>query len=291
MNDNPVTVTVLGLGHDHAVALAAEIDERWGEALAIAVNETDEAAAIWNVIVYCGDKTQAEGLRRVLMGWDARLGESRIDGLPDTDWVRKSLEGLQPVRAGRFFIFGAHDRRLRHDGGIAIEIGAGTAFGTGHHGTTAGCLLALDAILKKHRPRNVLDVGCGTGVLAIAAAKALSAPVLATDIDPEAVAVTRNNARANDVARLVKTATAPGLSAPLIRQAAPFGLIFANILARPLIGLAGDLSAALARGGCLILSGITCDQEHSIKATYRNRGLRPLRVLRLGNWVTLIFTK
>jgi ribosomal protein L11 methyltransferase len=189
--------------------------------------------------------------------------------------------------AGRFFLHGSHDRERRRHGGVPLEIDAGTAFGTGHHGTTAGCLLALDAILKRRRPKRILDLGCGTGVLAIAAAQATKRKTLATDIDPEAVRVTQLNAALNGVGPLINGVTAPGLKHCRIASAAPYDLIFANILARPLISLAQGLKSILAPGGNLILSGLTCEQVRWVAAAYRNRGLVCSQTLLLGNWATL----
>jgi ribosomal protein L11 methyltransferase len=206
------------------------------------------------------------------------------------DWVRQSLEGLAPVTAGRFFLHGAHDRHRRPAGGIALEIDAGTAFGTGHHGTTEGCLRALDRILKRRSPAGILDVGCGTGVLAIAAARAAGRPALASDIDPEAVRVTLANAALNGVKPLIRSLAAAGLSHPVIAGQAPYDLIFANILARPLVALSTGLSRVLAPGGALILSGLTIDQMRWIEATYRSRGLVLSSRIRRGNWTTLVFT-
>jgi ribosomal protein L11 methyltransferase len=211
--------------------------------------------------------------------------------LPQRDWVRQSLEGLAPVAAGRFFLHGSHDRERRRSGGISLEIDAGTAFGTGHHGTTEGCLRALDGLLKRRKPRRILDLGCGTGVLAIAAARATGTPALATDIDPEAVRVTLANARHNGAAGLVRGLTAPGLKDHRIHKGAPYDLILANILARPLVQLAAGLTAILAPGGDLILSGLTRDQVRWVMAAYLNRGLRPLTVGMIGNWATLHLTR
>jgi ribosomal protein L11 methyltransferase len=214
-----------------------------------------------------------------------------VAALPEVDWVRRSLEGLAPVVAGRFYLYGSHDRERRRGGGISLEIDAGTAFGTGHHGTTSGCLLAFDALLKHRSPRGILDLGCGTGVLALAAARALRRSVLASDVDRVAVAVTRANAGNNGAASWVGTVFAPGLKHRRIAEGAPYDLIFANILARPLIALAGDLAHGLAPGGTLILSGLTPDQEQTVRAAYRNRGLIPVSPLRIGNWSTLVFHK
>jgi ribosomal protein L11 methyltransferase len=252
------------------------------EPLAVTINETDEANNHWETVAYFATDADAEEARRLL-----HLLSGIISELPDKDWVRHSLEGLAPVVAGRFFLHGSHDRERRRHGGVPFEIDAGTAFGTGHHGTTAGCLLALDAILKRRRPQRILDLGCGTGVLAIAATLAAKRRTLATDIDPEAVRVTQLNAALNGVAPLLHGVTAPGLKHTRIAHGAPYDLIFANILARPLISLAHGLASILAHGGNLVLSGLTRDQVRWVMAAYRNRGLIPVQTLFLGNWATL----
>ena len=255
------------------------------EPLAVTINETDEARSLWETVAYFATAADADEAKRLL-----QLPSGIVSELPDRDWVRHSLEGLAPVIAGRFFLHGSHDREVRRHGGVPLEIDAGTAFGTGHHGTTTGCLLAFDAILKRRKPERILDLGCGTGVLAIAAAQATKQKTLATDIDPEAVRVTRLNAALNGVAPLLRTVTAPGLRHTRIANDAPYDLIFANILARPLISLAHGLKTILAPGGMLILSGLTRDQIRWVSAAYRNRGLVAGRTLLLGNWATLVFT-
>lgn len=284
------TLTIDGLTEAKAGELASFIEDLESPPLAVTLNETDEAGRIWNVVAYFADEAQARDA-----GEHVRplLGDSSftIAALPDVDWVRRSLEGLAPVAAGRFYLYGSHDRTRRREGGISLEIDAGTAFGTGHHGTTSGCLLAFDSLLKRLSPARVLDLGCGTGVLALAAARALHRPVLASDIDPVAVAVTRDNARNNGALPLIAALTAPGLRHRGIADRAPYDLIFANILARPLIALAGDLARSLAPGGTLILSGLTHDQEQAVRAAYRNRGLFPASPLRVGNWSVLVFVK
>ncbi len=280
------TLTLAGLQLGEAQKLAARIEDDWCiEALAVAVNETDEARGRWETIAYFEDESGARAAETVLTLHGA------IAPLPDTDWVARSLQGLAPVTAGRFFLHGSHDRLRRRSGGIALEIDAGTAFGTGHHGTTEGCLAALDALLKRTRPRRILDLGCGTGVLAIAAARALRRKVLASDIDPEAVRVTRRNAARNNAGPLVAAIAAPGLKHAGIARGAPYDLIFANILARPLVALAPGLSQSLGPGGALILSGLTLDQSRWILAAYRNRGLVPSRRMARGNWATLVLTR
>ncbi len=253
------------------------------EPLAVAINETDETRGLWEVVAYFADAGEAERARSAV-GGDIRLLASR-------DWVRESLAGLSPVSAGRFFLHGSHDRQRRRRGGISLEIDAGTAFGTGHHGTTEGCLSALDGLVKRQRPSRILDVGCGTGVLAIAAARVTGAKVLASDIDPEAVRVTARNAHANGVGPRVRALTAAGLNDIRIARAAPFDLVFANILARPLAELARGFSLILSPGGHLILSGITGDQQRWIAALYRNHGFLAESAIRIGNWATLVLTR
>ena len=276
-----LTVPALTLAAAEETANRFEIDFRI-EPLAVTINETDEAKNLWETVAYFASEAEAHEAQQLL-----QLSSGIISTLPDTDWVRHSLEGLAPVVAGRFFLHGSHDRKRRLHGGVPLEIDAGTAFGTGHHGTTAGCLLALDAILKQRKPKRILDLGCGTGVLAIAGAQATKRKTLATDIDPEAVRVTQLNAALNGVGPLINGVVAPGLKHMRIASAAPYDLIFANILARPLISLAQGLTSILAPSGNLILSGLTRDQVRWVSAAYRNRGLVCSQTLLLGNWATL----
>jgi ribosomal protein L11 methyltransferase len=211
--------------------------------------------------------------------------------LPDQDWIRLSQEGLPPVRAGRFFVYGAHDAGEVPPGVIPMKIEAGMAFGTGHHETTALCLGALSDMAKRRRFANVLDLGCGTGLLAIGAAKLWRRRVLATDIDPVAIEVTVENARANGVAPLVRAATAEGLTHPTIAGTAPFDLILANILASPLTQLAPAIARALAPGAMLVLSGLLTWQENMVVSFYRPHGLILRQTRRDGPWSALVLEK
>ena len=225
-------------------------------------------------------------LRAVLadVGVDAAIGR---EALPEIDWVAKSLEGLQPVRAGRFLVHGSHDRQKRLPGDLAIEIEAGLAFGTGHHGTTAGCLEMIEMVVRREHPKNALDLGTGSAVLAIALAKLAHIPVLATDIDPVATRVAAQNALLNKVSRYIETRTAPGFHDPIFRRRAPFDLIVANILARPLMRLAPDMAHSIKLGGSLILSGILERQRNAVIAAYVGQSFRHVRTLWRGEWVTL----
>ncbi len=214
-----------------------------------------------------------------------------FDTVEAKDWVKASLEDLVPVPAGRFVVHGQHDRERIAPNKIGIEIEAALAFGTGHHGTTRGCLLLLDHVLKAWRPRRVLDLGTGTGVLAIAAAKALHEKVLASDIDPPSVQVARENARLNVSGHLVQAIRATGFAAPQFATAAPFDLVLANILANPLRQLATPMARHLAPSALVILSGLLTPQAPGVIAAYRARGLVPVRHLRIEGWSSLLLRK
>lgn len=215
--------------------------------------------------------------------------EITVAPLPDQDWIRLSQEGLPPVRAGRFFVYGAHDAGTVPHGVIPMKIEAGLAFGTGHHETTALCLAALSDIARQRQFFNVLDLGCGTGLLAIGAAKLWKRRVLASDIDPVAVEVTRDNARANGVGPLVTAVTAEGLTNPLLANAAPYDLLIANILAGPLTQLAPAIQRALAPGAVLLLSGLLTNQEKLVTSFYQS--LRFVGARRSGPWSALVLEK
>ena len=214
-----------------------------------------------------------------------------FDTVEAKDWVKASLEDLVPVPAGRFVVHGQHDRERVAPNKVGIEIEAALAFGTGHHGTTRGCLLLLDHVLKAYRPRRVLDLGTGTGVLAIAAAKALHQNILASDIDAPSVRVARENARLNGVGNGVQAIRATGFSAPEFSARGPFELVLANILANPLRQLSGPMMAHLAPKAFVILSGLLNHQAGAVIAAYRARGLVPLRHLKIDGWSSLLLRR
>lgn len=217
--------------------------------------------------------------------------EVRVILLPDQDWIRLSQEGLPPVRAGRFFVYGAHDAGIVPPGVIPIRIEAGLAFGTGHHETTALCLSILSALAKQRRYRNALDLGCGTGLLAIGAAKLWRDPVLGSDIDYEAIAVARENALANEEGPRVRAVLADGLGNPAIAARAPFDLILANILAGPLTRLAPQIGANVAPGGTIVLSGLLTWQENLVLSFYRAQQFVLRRTYRDGPWSALVLER
>ncbi|RUU75061.1 50S ribosomal protein L11 methyltransferase [Mesorhizobium sp. M7A.F.Ca.MR.362.00.0.0] len=276
-------------GKTESVSIFAALDAAFEEeGLPIAVLEVDEDKDIHEVSLYAdGDVDAVETrLNDILAGLSLSKPIER-EALPDIDWVAHSLEELKPVRAGRFFVHGAHDRRKRHSGEIAIEIEAGLAFGTGHHGTTAGCLEMLERVVRREHPRNALDLGTGSAVLAIAVAKLAHIPVLATDIDPVAVRVAAANARLNHVKALVETVTAPGFHHPVFGKRAPFDLIVANILARPLMRLAPQMAGHIALGGSIVLSGILDRQRDAVISAYVGQNFRHVRTLHREGWVTI----
>ena len=209
--------------------------------------------------------------------------------IPRKDWVLESLHGLKPVTAGRFVVLGAHDRGCVPANRIGIEIEAAQAFGTGHHGTTHGCLLTLDRLCKFAKPRRILDLGTGSGVLAIAAARSFRRGVLATDIDALAVRIARGNARLNRVGNLVCVRRANGIDFPALRARAPFDLVLANILLTPLQKLASPMSAAVAAGGRVVLAGLLKSQANAALAAYRQFTLE--RRIELDGWTTLVLKR
>jgi ribosomal protein L11 methyltransferase len=258
------------------------------DAYPLGLTEVDEAADQHEVSLYA-DADDASVVERIRARLDGIVdpGGIRRETLPEIDWVVHSLKGLKPVRAARFFVHGRHDRDKRRINDIAVEIEAGQAFGTGHHGTTAGCLEMIARVAEREKPKNALDLGAGSAVLAIGLAKLARIPVLATDIDPVAVRVAEGNVRLNGMQALVETCAATGFQHPVFARKGPFDLIVANILARPLMHLAPDMARHLAPGGSLILSGILDRQRRAVLAAYSNQRFRHLATLHREGWVTL----
>lgn len=217
--------------------------------------------------------------------------EMRIVAIEDENWVARALDGLPPVQAGRYFIYGSHSAAAVPANAIGLRIEASYAFGTGHHGTTRGCLIALDNLLKRRRFENALDLGCGTGVLAMAFARSVHRLAVATDIDPLAASKTRENAQINRAAPYMRISAGNGFRAAYIAESAPYDLIFANILAGPLVQLMPGIRKHLAPGGNAILSGLLDEQANRVMGAARTLGLRVLRRSALEGWVTLVLER
>jgi ribosomal protein L11 methyltransferase len=219
-------------------------------------------------------------------------GALRIAQVPDRDWVREVQSRLHPIAAGRYFVHGSHDRAARPATGIAIEIDAQAAFGTGHHGSTRGCLLALNALKRRGaHVRRALDLGTGSGVLAIAAARTWPATVLATDMDRESIPIASQNVRANRCVGSIRVIQATGFRNSTLSRARGYDLVMANILARPNIRLAPEIARALAPGGHVILSGQLVAEERRVLAAYRNHGLTPRDRIHLDEWSTVVLAR
>ncbi|HLX14624.1 MAG TPA: 50S ribosomal protein L11 methyltransferase [Bradyrhizobium sp.] len=247
----------------------------------------------WDITVHFGQAPDQSAVRELVALAAGREAANAVsfDTMEAKDWVKATLAELVPVRAGRFVVHGRHDRAKVPPNKLGIEIEAALAFGTGHHGTTLGCLLLLDQALKAHSPRRVLDLGTGTGLLAIAAAKTLRRKVLASDIDPLSVRVAADNGRLNSTGDLVETIRATGFSAPQFARRGPFDLVLANILANPLRQMATPMSRHLAPGALVILSGLLAPQAGAVISAYRARGLVLRRHIRIEGWSSLLMCK
>ncbi len=295
--NSPQRATVVGrLATDEATA--RRLMERFGECFA-----PEEAAASafatpgrgWSVAVHFRARPDEPAVRALiaLVAGEEAAHALVFEEIAETDWVQASLAGLQPVAVGRFIVHGAHDRARVKPDRIGIEVEAALAFGTGHHGTTRGCLEELGRFAKKRRgsPPRVLDVGTGSGVLAIAAAKGLHACVLAGEIDKLAAAVARRNATLNGVAGSVEVIRADGVADARFRHGAPFDLAFANIVLAPLKRLARPLARLLAPNARLVLSGLVPSQAAAAVAAYRPHGLVFERRLLRDDWITLVLRR
>ncbi|MEM9055797.1 MAG: 50S ribosomal protein L11 methyltransferase [Pseudomonadota bacterium] len=274
----------------------AEIEAAWDHLAwtdpspAGAVDAKEDTRLTWRLDAYAETEEAAKACIALIAEVSPDLNAT-MDALEDRDWVTLSLEGLPPVRAGRFIVAGSHALAKTAPGKTDILIEAGPAFGTGHHGTTLGCLLGYEHVLRSCVPGKVLDVGTGSGVLAIAAIKTGAQRAIGTEIDRQSVHVANENAAKNNVANRFRTYHTRGAGNALIQSSAPYDLVFANILARPLIGLSGEITRLTAKTGHIILSGLLTHQEPLVRAAYAGRGLNLVKRIRRDGWSTLVFRK
>jgi ribosomal protein L11 methyltransferase len=261
-----------------AASIAFETDDPW-----------PGGGRAWLMEAYFGSEPDEGAIRALITAAaDETTARAATFGMTEKrDWVANSLAGLKPVRAGRFLVHGRHDRSRIQANDVAIEIEAGLAFGTGHHGTTRGCLMHFDRLLRRRRPKRVLDVGCGAGVLAIAAAKVLRRKVWLGDVDPVAVAVANANARLNGVGVLCRAIVSRGVENAALREAVPYDLVFANILAKPLRLLAPSLAAVISADGDAIVSGLLLADVPGVLASWRAQGFDLAERIELEGWASL----
>ena len=273
---------------DRARVLGEALERIEPEPTGVGVFELEDGSGLWEVGAYFEAAPDPAGLALLAAAFGA--AEFTVSELPETDWVAKVRRELSPVEAGPFFVYGSHDADKVPEGRIALRIEAAMAFGTGHHGTTLGCLRMISKLHEDgFKPARVADIGCGTAVLAMAAARVWEAEVIASDIDPVAVDVARANLFANGLETRVTCVEAVGFShADLTTK--PFDLVVANILKGPLIDLAPDVARACSRGGRVILSGILNEQAQEVSEVYRRSGLNTLRSEEIVDWTTLLLS-
>ncbi|WP_108461147.1 50S ribosomal protein L11 methyltransferase [Devosia naphthalenivorans] len=276
------------LTKDQAYALVDAVMERDDLALTASAHENEETG-LWIFEAGCDSPAPVDSfaeLAQQVLGQNVQFSVTALD--PEVNWVAKSLEGLAPVIAGGFYVYGSHETAPVPGGLTPMKIDAAQAFGTGHHETTTGCLEAIDKLLKRNKPRRMLDVGTGTGVLAIALAKRTRTPVIASDIDPISVTTTIENAEQNGVGKLIIAIEATGLTHPTIAQNGPYDLIVANILAGPLMALAPAVGKAAQKGATIILSGILQHQARGVINAYARQGMTLTQKLQRKEWTTLM---
>ncbi|QPH55687.1 50S ribosomal protein L11 methyltransferase [Pontivivens ytuae] len=273
-------------GEAPGLALAEALEGLDPAPTGVGVFEVEDGSGLWEVGGYFTEKPNGVALALLAAAHGAQ--DFAVSKLDDRDWVAQVRRELAPVEAGRFVVHGSHDRGAAGPHRIALEIDAAMAFGTGHHQTTLGCLLSLDALIREGwRATNVADVGAGTGVLAMAAAKVFPARVIASDIDTVATETARANMRWNGLGDRVACVTAPGFRHGRLRAGAPYDLVFANILAGPLRRLAPQMTAHTAPGSVIILSGILNRQATGVERTYAGWGFRRMQRRVIGEWTTL----
>lgn len=273
-----------------AEALAEAMENFLPVPVGIGVFEIEDGSGRYEVGVYFEEVPDDTELALMAAIFGAR--PFVVSEVPETDWVAHVKRELQPVEAGRFFVYGSHDADRVPEGSIPLLIEAAMAFGTGHHGTTMGCLIALDRLDRAgFRGRSVADIGCGTAVLAMAAAAIWPEPVIASDIDPVAVEVATANVVANGLAGRVTCVEAAGFHHALLDARAPYDLVFANILKGPLIELAPEMAAHVAQDGYAILSGILATQADETIQVYRRNGFHLTDRNEIGEWATLVLRR
>ena len=278
------------LGKRNATDLGNALERLLPEPLGVGVFELEDGSGFWEVGAYFSEKPSDVSLALLAAAFQAE--EFKISELPQIDWVSKVQRSLKPVIAGRFFVYGSHDSDKVPSNCEPLLIEASMAFGTGHHGTTKGCLLALEQIISDgFDAKNVIDVGCGTAVLAMAAARVFSANIIASDIDSVAFSVAKTNVLANGLDKSIRCFEASGFSHDQIKTTGSFDLIFANILMKPLLSLAADISRYSLSGGYVVLSGILYEQAELVTNRYIKVGFSLSREIKIGEWVTLIFCK
>tara|TARA_X000000950_G_scaffold216042_1_gene260022 strand:+ start:7420 stop:8289 length:870 start_codon:yes stop_codon:yes gene_type:complete len=278
------------LGKRNATDLGNALERLLPEPIGVGVFELEDGSGFWEVGAYFSEKPSDVSLALLAAAFQAE--EFKISELPQIDWVSKVQRSLKPVIAGRFFVYGSHDSDKVPSNCEPLLIEASMAFGTGHHGTTKGCLLALEQIISDgFDAKNVIDVGCGTAVLAMAAARVFSANIIASDIDSVAFSVAKTNVLANGLDKSIRCFEASGFSHDQIKTTGSFDLIFANILMKPLLSLAADISRYSLSGGYVVLSGILCEQAELVTNKYIKVGFSLSREIKIGEWVTLIFCK
>ena len=278
------------LGKRNATDLGNALERLLPEPIGVGVFELEDGSGFWEVGAYFSEKPSDVSLALLAAAFQAE--EFKISELPQIDWVSKVQRSLKPVIAGRFFVYGSHDSNKVPSNCEPLLIEASMAFGTGHHGTTKGCLLALEQIISDgFDAKNVIDVGCGTAVLAMAAARVFSANIIASDIDSVAFSVAKTNVLANGLDKSIRCFEASGFSHDQIKTTGSFDLIFANILMKPLLSLAADISRYSLSGGYVVLSGILCEQAELVTNRYIKVGFSLSREIKIDEWVTLIFCK
>ena len=277
-------------GRINASDLGDALERLTPEPIGVGVFELEDGSGLWEVGAYFAEKPDDISLALLAAVFQAE--EFKISELPQIDWVSKVQRSLKPVVAGRFFVYGSHDSDKVPPDCEPLLIEASMAFGTGHHGTTKGCLLALEQLITDgFKAKNVIDVGCGTAVLAMAAARIFSANVIASDIDAVAHSVAKMNILANGLDRNIQCFEASGFAHEQIKTKNPFDLIFANILLAPLLAIATDISKYSLSGGYVVLSGILSEQAELVVNKYTGVGFSLSNQIEIGEWVTIIFRK